>query len=124
MRVFTAMRSLQTAVPLGVLRSSGSRVRLPTSTTRLMFAISSPPPGLRGLLGLWLGLGCGRRRGGRGGGRGLSFGSAHGHVPHDAVRDLEDARQLVERLRVAREEEQVVGAVGLVVDLVRELAAA
>src|SRR5262245_12425074 len=42
-RVLTAMRSLQAAVPLGVCRSSGSRVRLPTSTTRLMFAMSSTP---------------------------------------------------------------------------------
>ena len=31
------------AVPLGVCRSSGSRVRLPTSTTRLMFAMVSAP---------------------------------------------------------------------------------
>ena len=38
-RLFTAMRRLQTGVPPGVWRSSGSRVRLPTSTTRLMFAI-------------------------------------------------------------------------------------
>src|SRR5215211_3917865 len=39
MRVLTAIRSLQTAVPLGVCRSSGSRVRLPTRTTRLMLAM-------------------------------------------------------------------------------------
>ena len=38
-RVLTAMRRLQTAVPRGVCRSSGSRVRLPTSTTRLMLAM-------------------------------------------------------------------------------------
>ena len=35
---------LADAVPLGVCRSSGSRVRLPTRTTRLMFAIAPPPP--------------------------------------------------------------------------------
>ena len=35
-RVLHAMRRLQTAVPLGRLRSSGSRVRLPVRTTRLM----------------------------------------------------------------------------------------
>ena len=38
-RLLTAMRRLQTAVPLGVCRSSGSFVKLPTSTTRLMFAM-------------------------------------------------------------------------------------
>src|SRR5205823_119217 len=43
-RVFTASLSLQTAVPLGVWRSSGSRVRLPTRTTRLMFAIGTLLP--------------------------------------------------------------------------------
>src|SRR5262249_19029185 len=43
---------------------------------------------------------------------------------HDAVGDLEDARQLVERVGVAREEQQVIRALALVVDLVRELAAA
>src|ERR671934_179289 len=45
----------------------------------------------------------------------------NGHVPHDAVRDLEDARDLVERLRVRVEREQVVDALALVVDLVGEL---
>ena len=43
-REFTARRSLQTAVPLGVCRSSGSLVRLPTSTTRLMLAAMPIPP--------------------------------------------------------------------------------
>ena len=37
---FERAHSLQTAVPPGVWRSSGSRVRFPTSTTRLMFAMS------------------------------------------------------------------------------------
>src|SRR5204862_6943591 len=37
-RVLTATRRLETGVPPGVCRSSGSFVRLPTSTTRLMFA--------------------------------------------------------------------------------------
>src|SRR6185503_20827300 len=36
-RVLQAMRSPQTEVPLGVVRSSGSRVRFPVRTTRLMF---------------------------------------------------------------------------------------
>src|SRR5690242_13242139 len=117
MRVFTAMRSLQTAVPPDVCRSSGSLVRFPTSTTRLMLAMWFLPRVLRGL---------GRRGalGGSGGGRGLAFRPAHGHVPHDAVGDLQDARKLVERLGVAREQEQVVGALALVVDLVGELPAA
>src|SRR5207248_9267103 len=44
-------------------------------------------------------------------------------VPHDAVGDLEHARDLVEGRRLDREDEQVVGALALVVDLVLELAA-
>jgi hypothetical protein len=44
-------------------------------------------------------------------------------VPHDAVRDLEDPRQLVERLWLGIELEQV-DPVRLLVDLVRELAPA
>ena len=46
-RELTAIRSLQTDVPLGVCLSSGSRVRLPTRMTRLMFAITTPPPRTR-----------------------------------------------------------------------------
>src|SRR3989442_370792 len=49
---------------------------------------------------------------------------AHGQVPHDAVRDLEDPRHLVERLRLALEGEQVIDPLALVVDLVREPPAA
>ncbi len=45
-------------------------------------------------------------------------------VPHDAVRDLEHARHLVERGGLAAERQQVVDALRLVVDLVREAAAA
>src|SRR3954462_8584152 len=46
-RVFTATRSLQTEVPLGSERSSGSDVRLPVMITRLMFepAIGGGPFG-------------------------------------------------------------------------------
>src|SRR5437867_1977484 len=103
------MRSLQTAVPLGVCRSSGSFVRFPTRTTRLMFAMvflscsrTSRPSLLR------LGDGRGTRTGVRP--RDLPY----GHVPHDPVRDLEDARDLVERLRARVEGEQVVDALRLV----------
>ena len=52
------------------------------------------------------------------------FDAARRQVAHDAVGDLEDARQLVERLRLGVELEQVVDAVGLLVDLVGELAPA
>ena len=44
-------------------------------------------------------------------------------VPHDRVVDLEHARDLVERLGLGAEAEQVVDAVGVLVDLVGELAA-
>src|SRR5215211_3017412 len=37
------MRRLHTAVPLGVCRNSGSRVRFPTRTTRLMLAAIGTP---------------------------------------------------------------------------------
>ena len=52
-----------------------------------------------------------------------SLGSPHGQVAHDPVGDLEDPGDLLERLRLSRKGQQVVGAVGLVVDLVGELAA-
>src|SRR5919201_1231706 len=117
-RPFTATRSLQTAVPLGVCRSSGSFVRFPTRTTRLMFAMvflsgsrTSRPSLLR--------LGVGRVTRTRVRPRDLP----HGHVPHDPVRDLEHAGDLVQRLRARVEGEQMVGALALVVDLVGELAA-
>src|ERR1035441_1444866 len=42
-RVLQAIRRLHTDVPLGVERSSGSAVRLPVMTTRLMLFIASPP---------------------------------------------------------------------------------
>src|SRR6266851_4137159 len=125
MRVFTAMRSLQTAVPLGVCRSSGSRVRLPTSTTRLMFAMV-----LRSFLGVLDGLGSellqldgfGRRAA-----RGCAavlLRAARRHVADHAVRDLQHPRHLTEGLRGGFERQQVVRAFALVVDLVRELAPA
>src|ERR671935_2602676 len=116
------MRSLQTAVPLGVCRSSGSRVRLPTRTTRLMLAIP-----LLLLLRTFVRSSV-RRLGdgihGRGRLRATSGDAADGEVAHDAVRDLEDPGELGERLRLAVECEQVVRAFGLVLDLVRELAPA
>src|SRR5207248_2370828 len=40
-RLFTATRSSQTGVPLGRLRSSGSRVRLPVRTTTLMLVAAT-----------------------------------------------------------------------------------
>src|SRR3954454_24492161 len=40
-------------VPLGSDRRSGSRVRFPVSTTRLMFTVATAPP--HRLLGLWPG---------------------------------------------------------------------
>src|SRR5829696_5925395 len=71
----------------------------------------------------------GRRRGRLGGGRRCSLGlragrarTAHGHMTEDAVGDPEDARDLVEGVRLAPEQEQVVRALALVADLVRELA--
>src|SRR5262249_8234809 len=42
------------------------------------------------------------------------------HVPHDAVVDPQHPRDLVERVRLAREVQQVVAALALVVDLVGE----
>jgi hypothetical protein len=44
-------------------------------------------------------------------------------VAQDTVRDLEHARNLVQRSRLGREGQEVVGAFGLVVDLVGEPAA-
>ena len=46
------------------------------------------------------------------------------HMAHDAVRDPQDARDLVQRLGLGGELEQVVGALRLVVDLVGEPAPA
>jgi len=45
-------------------------------------------------------------------------------VPEDAVRDLEDARQLVDRLRLGVELQQVVDAVVLLVDRIGQAAPA
>src|SRR5271157_999666 len=42
-RVLQAIRRLHTEVPLGVERSSGSAVRLPVMTRRLMLFIAVPP---------------------------------------------------------------------------------
>ena len=50
--------------------------------------------------------------------------AAHGEVAHDAVRDAEDARHLVEHVGLGVEVDQVVDAVRLLVDLVREAPAA
>src|SRR4051812_18470757 len=120
------MRSEQTGVPPPVWRSSGSLVRFPTRTTRLMFAAigsrSSPtgrPRLLRRLVAVIGGRGrgrCGRRRG-RLGGRLLvrrALDAAIRAVTHDAVGDLQDARDLVERLDGAGEQEQVVDRLALV----------
>src|SRR5439155_4209653 len=62
------MRRLHTEVPPDVLRSSGSRVRLPVITTRLMFvaAISRRSLSLRRAVLAWSGEGtCGDGRSGR-----------------------------------------------------------
>ena len=111
-----------------VWRSSGSRVRFPTSTTRLMLAMVFAPSRceetrlLRGPVGVIGGRGHGRDRRRRL--RLAALDAPHGEVAHDAVGDLEHARDLGERLRRRGEEQQVVDAVGLVVDLVGELAPA
>src|SRR6478672_4508943 len=124
------MRRLQTAMPDGVWRSSGSRVRLPTSTTRLMLAaiLRSSPSGrfrlLRGPVGVAGSRGCDGGRGLRR--RLLVHGALHAPeraVAHHAVRDLEHARDLRERLGGRAEEEEVVDGLALVVDLVGEAAA-
>src|SRR6266516_1814907 len=121
------MRSLQTAVPLGVWRSSGSLVKLPTRTTRLTLAI----PSLLSAVGLGLGIltRAGRRRYGlfraglRGAGRRTND-APDGEVAYDSVGDLEDARDLVKGRGLGREGEQVVRALALVIDLVGEAAPA
>jgi hypothetical protein len=43
-RVLHAIRRLQTAVPLGSERSSGSRVKLPVRMTRLMLVAATVAP--------------------------------------------------------------------------------
>src|SRR6266536_104273 len=48
--------------------------------------------------------------------------AARGQVPHHAVGDLQDPRQLVERLRLGVELQQVVDPVRLLLDLIGELA--
>ena len=124
------MRRLHTAVPLVVWRSSGSRVRLPTRTTRLMFAAISvfapswceEPRLLRCPVGVIGGSGHCRDRRRRL--RVAALDAPDGEMAHDAVGDLQHARDLRERGRSGGEEEQVVDAVGLVVDLVGELAPA
>src|SRR5437773_11009480 len=103
-------------MPLGVCRSSGSRVRLPTRTTRLMLAMLLLllfVPGVGALDAVCLlrtdvrssvlGLPAGGGLRGLGGGAPravASLDAARRQVPHDPVGDLEDARQLVERLRL------------------------
>src|SRR5215211_4946929 len=115
-------------MPLGVCRSSGSRVRFPTRTTLLMFAML--------LRLLFAAAGSFRRAGRRGSVLRLARRSFHrfpagsaralaaldtprGQVTHDAVGDLEDARQLVERLGLCVELEQVVDPVALLLDRIR-----
>src|SRR5882762_3630467 len=133
------MRRLQTAMPDGVWRSSGSRVRLPTSTTRLMLAAisRSSPTGrsrlLRGPVGV-IGsasvVSAGRGRSGRGDrelrrclGVLRALDAPVGAVAHHAVRDLQDAGDLRERLGRRGEEKEVVDRFALVIDLVGETAA-
>src|SRR5580765_7257478 len=98
------MRRLQTGVPPPVWRSSGSRVRLPTSTTRLMLAamVSLLPDLkgtrlLRGPVGVIGGRGHGRDRRRRLGVAALD--APHREVAHDAVGDLQDARDLGQGFR-------------------------
>src|SRR5919204_6744437 len=76
--------------------------------TDVRFSIRGRRDGLRQL---------GRRRGLR------PLDSAGRQVAHDAVGDAEDARELVPRLPLGVELEQVVDALALVVDLVGEAAA-
>src|SRR5437763_6171518 len=127
-RVFTASRRLQTAVPLGVWRSSGSLVRLPTSTTRLMLAMflapseSGGPRLLRGPVVVIGARGHGRDRCGRL--RLASLDAGDGEVAYDAVGDLQDAGDPRQRRRRDREDQHVAGALRLVADLVGELAPA
>src|SRR5262245_2620261 len=97
------MRRLQTGVPPPVWRSSGSRVRLPTSTTRLMLAMVSLLPGVRGTRLLRGPVGV---IGGRGHGRDrrrslgvTALDTPHGEVAHHAVGDFQDAGDLGEGLR-------------------------
>src|SRR6266511_1312962 len=61
------------------------------------------------------------RLGGRRTGRSRALRPPHCKMPEDAVRDAEDARDLVQHLGVALEQQQVVRALALVVDLVSEL---
>src|SRR5206468_10092637 len=113
----------------GVCRSSGSRVRLPTRTTRLMlamllFLLFFLRTNVRASV---LGLPADRldrldRLGARTAGAVSSLDATRGEMAHDAVGDLQDPRQLVERLRLGVELEQVVDPVRRLVDLVRELA--
>src|SRR3954452_18597064 len=119
-------------MPLGVWRSSGSRVRLPTRTTRLMLAMLLLLLFLlrtrvrSSVLGRAVGsLARGRRRLGAGPARALGSGDPpRRHVPEDAVRDLEDARQLVDGFRHGVELQQVVDPVVLLVNGIGEPAPA
>src|ERR1700741_327323 len=118
------MRSWHTAVPLGVCRSSGSFVRFPTSTTRLMFA----------MVLLLLVRTCVRFRvlgGGDGGhdrgrwllarrARARSLDVSRRHLAEDDVVDLEHADDLVQGLGAALEDDEVVHALALLPDLVGE----
>src|SRR5512133_170742 len=119
-------------MPLGVCRSSGSRVRLPTRTTRLMLAML--------LLLLFLlrtrvrssvlrlpagGLLRDRRRLRPGAAGAVApLDPARRQVAHDAVGDLEDARQLVDCLGLVIELQQVVDPVVLLLDRVGQPAPA
>src|SRR4051795_12362016 len=165
---------LQTGVPPGVWRNSGSFVRLPTRTTRLIFAMSysSSSPGCSsgaasssgaaysgsppsetvvsgaaasgsaasgaGVSGAGVSAGAarsgsrrfggrvfGRRRHGRGGlvawrARARAGDVARGQVAQHGVLDLEDAGHLLERRRLRVEDDEVVDALLLVRNRIRE----
>src|SRR5579862_5870303 len=122
------MRRLQTGVPLGVCRSSGSFVRFPTSTARLMFAMLLDLL-VRTYVRLSV-LGAGDGGGGRRSrllprrARARALDVLRRHLTEHDVVDLEDAHDLVERLRGALEDHEVVHALRLLCDLVGEPAAA
>src|SRR5919206_233663 len=94
-RVLEAMRREQTDRPLAVERSSGSRVRLPVRTTRLMLVAAME--------------GSFRRRGARA--------ELDDPVAQDAVRDLQVVVQLLEQVPRAAELQQVVLGLAVLADL-------
>ena len=135
-RVLTAMRRLQTAVPAGVWRSSGSRRQVADEHDAVdvcCHGFRSSPTGR--VQATPRPRRC-HRRTAAAAAAGAARRSATGAfvwptldaperaVAHDAVGDLEHARDLGERLGGRGEEQQVVDRLALVVDLVREPAAA